>query len=177
MTNIKQICAQLIELWDADCDINMEINELRAALAEPEPQRCYLYNPVQIAECGGPCQQGPEHCDCGELCVTEPASEPPTDGEVVELVAWLLEGGEDAAANGWDHQARQFARAAELLQLQHPQPDFAPCLPATDFRALCAELLSALENEGYAHWVVIPDEDELCLRARAVLNRYGNPTP
>ena len=39
----------------------------------------------------------------------------------------------------------------------------------TDFRALCAELLSALENEGYAHWVVIPDEDELCLRARAAL--------
>ena len=36
MTDIKQICARLIELWDADCDINIEINELRAALAEPE---------------------------------------------------------------------------------------------------------------------------------------------
>jgi hypothetical protein len=39
----------------------------------------------------------------------------------------------------------------------------------TDFRALCAELLAALENEGYAHWVHTPDEDELCLRARAEL--------
>ena len=39
----------------------------------------------------------------------------------------------------------------------------------TDFRALCAELLSALENEGYAHWVHTPDEDELCLCARAAL--------
>lgn len=39
----------------------------------------------------------------------------------------------------------------------------------TDFRALCAELLQALETEGYAHWVVTPDEDELCLRARAAL--------
>ena len=38
MTDIKQICARLIELWDADCDINVEINELRAALAEPEPE-------------------------------------------------------------------------------------------------------------------------------------------
>ena len=37
MTDIKQICARLIELWDADCDINVEINELRAALAESEP--------------------------------------------------------------------------------------------------------------------------------------------
>ena len=38
-----------------------------------------------------------------------------------------------------------------------------------DFRALCAELLSALESEGYAHWVDGPDEDDLCLRARAAL--------
>lgn len=40
----------------------------------------------------------------------------------------------------------------------------------TDFRALCAELLAALENEGYAHWSTAPDEDELCLRARAALD-------
>ena len=39
----------------------------------------------------------------------------------------------------------------------------------TDFRALCTELLSALESEGYAHWVDGPDEDDLCLRARAAL--------
>lgn len=39
----------------------------------------------------------------------------------------------------------------------------------TDFRALCAELLQALETEGYAHWTISPDEDELCLRARAAL--------
>jgi hypothetical protein len=26
-----------------------------------------------------------------------------------------------------------------------------------------------LENEGYAHWIVPPDRDELCLRARAAL--------
>lgn len=40
----------------------------------------------------------------------------------------------------------------------------------TDFRALCVELLDALETEGYAHWVVPPNKDELCLRARAALD-------
>jgi hypothetical protein len=39
----------------------------------------------------------------------------------------------------------------------------------TDFRALCAELLSALETEGYAHWALDPDEDPLVKRARAAL--------
>jgi hypothetical protein len=38
-----------------------------------------------------------------------------------------------------------------------------------DYRAMCAELLAALESEGYAHWSIPPDEDELCLRARALL--------
>jgi len=38
-----------------------------------------------------------------------------------------------------------------------------------DYRALCAELLRALENEGYAHWVITPDGDPLCQRARAAL--------
>jgi len=27
----------------------------------------YCYSPVTVAECGGPCEQGPERCDCGEL--------------------------------------------------------------------------------------------------------------
>lgn len=49
-------------------------------------------------------------------------AQPSPEGELMELVAWLLDGGEDAAANGWDYQARQFGRAAELLQRQHPQP-------------------------------------------------------
>ena len=40
----------------------------------------------------------------------------------------------------------------------------------TDYRSLCEELLSALENEGYAHWVVPPNKDELCLRSRAALD-------
>ena len=38
-----------------------------------------------------------------------------------------------------------------------------------DFRALCAELLAALETEGYTHWTINPGEDPLCERARAAL--------
>jgi nucleoside-specific outer membrane channel protein Tsx len=38
-----------------------------------------------------------------------------------------------------------------------------------DFRALCAELLLALETEGYTHWTINPDEDPLCERARTAL--------
>ena len=38
-----------------------------------------------------------------------------------------------------------------------------------NFRALSAELLSALETEGYTHWTINPGEDPLCERARAAL--------
>ena len=49
---------------------------------------------------------------------------------------------------------------------------------STDFRALCAELLGALENEGHAHWPGGPDGDPLIEQARAVLARYGHqPAP
>ena len=37
------------------------------------------------------------------------------------------------------------------------------------YKQLCIELLAALENEGWTHWETSPDEDSLCLRARAVL--------
>ena len=45
------------------------------------------------------------------------------------------------------------------------------------YRALCAELLAALESEGYAHWSTTPDEDELCLRARALLDQQDPEGP
>jgi hypothetical protein len=40
---------------------------------------------------------------------------------------------------------------------------------APDFRALCAELLSALEAEGYEEWSIDPEDHPLCERARAAL--------
>jgi hypothetical protein len=88
MTDFKQLCAELVDdlemadwPWKLKESFRADIQRARAALAEPEPQRRYIYSPVQIAECGGPCEQGPEHCDCGELWVTEPE---PTDRELEE---------------------------------------------------------------------------------------------
>jgi hypothetical protein len=92
----KQLCAELVELGSSPARSVSELAErmsqvmdladrARAALAEPEPQRRCIYNPVQIAECGGPCEQGPEHCDCGELWVTEPEPKEPTSRQLMML--------------------------------------------------------------------------------------------
>lgn len=56
-----------------------------------KPKCRYIYSPVQIAECGGPCEQGPEHCDCGELWITAPEPEGPTDEDLVETVRQSME--------------------------------------------------------------------------------------
>jgi hypothetical protein len=40
MADIKQICINLIELWEEDFDIGEEINELRVILAQPENPEC-----------------------------------------------------------------------------------------------------------------------------------------
>lgn len=69
MTNIKRICARLIELWDADCDIDIEINELRSLLADAE---------LQV----GVTLVIPEMTDTIERAIEQRKPEPPTDEEV-----------------------------------------------------------------------------------------------
>jgi hypothetical protein len=72
------------ETYLLDLDEHPLVVRARAALAEQpvgQSRRCF-YNPVQIAECGGPCEQiGPEACDCGALWVGRDAEQPvaPTD--------------------------------------------------------------------------------------------------
>jgi len=101
MANYKQLCAELLRAMDEieECEAvdwslvktqplkmaNQSMAEARAALAESEPQHRCIYSPVQIAECGGPCEQGPEHCDCGELWVTEPELKEPTSRQLMML--------------------------------------------------------------------------------------------
>ena len=84
-----------------------------------EPKRRYIYSPVQIAECGGPCQQGPEHCDCGELWVTEPEPEGPTDEEL-DLLAdcHMITDGETGAVS-LEHL--DYARAVLKRWGNHPE--------------------------------------------------------
>jgi hypothetical protein len=82
-----------------------------------EPKCRYIYSPVQIAECGGPCQQGPEHCDCGELWVTETKPEAPTDEELSDLWSWSA--GQDQGS--WPTQQHCFARAVLARWGNHPE--------------------------------------------------------
>jgi hypothetical protein len=77
-----------------------------------EPKRRYLYSPVQIAECGGPCQQGPEHCDCGELWVTEP--EGLEDEELILTYAFAVAEAVDAMCKPLKPEDYKYAQLAGL---------------------------------------------------------------
>jgi hypothetical protein len=49
-----------------------------------------IYNPATIAECGGPCEQGPEYCDCGTLrinCPDASVDDHPLTDEMCEVIA------------------------------------------------------------------------------------------
>lgn len=141
------------------------IEEHYATLAKPEPKRRCIYNSVQIAECGGPCEQGPEHCDCGELWATEPEPEGPPSGEVAELVAWLRElGAKKGGCFNVSTFCANLTRAAELLeQLSPPQPiPVSERLPNND---LCW-WFTPEGDEEYGWWILEP----------AGMNRHLQPT-
>jgi hypothetical protein len=96
MTNIRALCAELVETLEGRRFNYVGIlDRARAALAEQpvgQSRRC-IYNPVQIAECGGPCEQiGPEACDCGALWVDQDTEQPvgPTDEDLNDTywTAW-----------------------------------------------------------------------------------------
>lgn len=127
MTDFKQLCAELLAAleeeasnWNLAPECHPLVVRAQAALAEPEPQRRCIYSPVQIAECGGPCQQGPEHCDCGELWVTEP--EDPTDEEIMELMPQQMRDDLAAAAralSGFDLDNTKAASFFRIILNRH----------------------------------------------------------
>jgi hypothetical protein len=116
-TDFRALCAELAEnleryqCWYIE-DNGYGIDTLEAllrradaALSQPEPRGpklIYRYSPVTIADCGGPCEQGPEYCDCGEI-KGEPWSQGPTDEELDELWAEIDGGG---AIWAWQDFAR-----------------------------------------------------------------------
>ena len=141
--DFRALCAELLLAlegegythWTHSPDEDDLVLRARAALAEPKPPCRYIYNPAQIAECGGPCEQGPKHCDCGELWLAEPepaapegrepasvTERPPADGEVAELVEWLYEQLHVCLQAPWTPGIKHFGRAAQLLQRQYPRP-------------------------------------------------------
>ena len=76
------------------------------------------------------------HCELSDLMLAvlarwgrpaTPSSEPPADGEVAELVAWLrLESEDWRQANPGGHQGARLARAAELLERTATPPPEPP---------------------------------------------------
>ena len=106
--------------------VQSAIARARAALTEPQPEPPTDEKLLQIFDAACLSEGGTTdeiHLrGLRAVLARRPAPEPPAEGEVEELAAWLLEGGEDAAANGWDRQARHFGRAAELLQRLQPGP-------------------------------------------------------
>ena len=56
-----------------------------------------------------------------------------------------------------------------LASLQRNSISRGNTMTQPNFRALCVELLAALETEGYTHWTINPGEDPLVKRARAEL--------
>jgi ubiquitin-protein ligase len=60
--DLRTLCEEAIQLWDADCDMEGVLSEMRDALAKSTPQEptdkeiCECYRQAYFAE---PCRQGP----------------------------------------------------------------------------------------------------------------------
>jgi hypothetical protein len=111
----------------------------------------YRYSPVTIAECGGPCEQGPQYCDCGQI-KGEPQPEPqgPSDEELMALAVAVFE---DPFSTDKD-----YARAV-LARWGRPAIEPVPVKPAVEEAAKHAvesclsqreEVLAAfISNHGF----------------------------
>lgn len=101
-----------------------------------KPKCRYIYNPVQIAECGGPCEQGPEHCDCGELWVTETGG--PADEELILTYAFAVAEAVNAMCKPLKPEDYKYAQLAGLRAVlarwgNHPEsPDSSTLQPVPD---------------------------------------------
>ena len=143
-----------------------------------KPKCRYIYNPVQIAECGGPCEQGPEHCDCGELWVTEPGA--PTDEELILTYAFAVAEAVNAMCKPLKPEDYKYAQLAGLRAIlarwgNHPgSPDSSTPQPVTVSERLPGDELC---------WWYEPDEDDgyggmwTLLRIRGGTARYSHWLP
>jgi hypothetical protein len=112
------------------------IDRTNTALAQPEPQGpkpIYRYSPVTIAECGGPCAQGPEYCDCGQI-KGEPELQRPDRNELGDAIrrAWLKHG-----QDSWCSIADDVL--AELPGLARPEPQGSATLNWSEERQPCEQ--------------------------------------
>jgi hypothetical protein len=97
--DFRALGAKIVELWDANCDIDVEINELRELLATPlgPPKNCWLDDEDDL--CPSPCvfddpSEVISNCifaetvkcktDCKYYRAATPPPKPPTDEEIEE---------------------------------------------------------------------------------------------
>ena len=110
------------------------------------------------------------------LCA--PTPQPPADGEVAELVAWLQDRADSTSIAANANRAR---RIADLLQHQHPQPA-AEGPTDEELLRIAASAIEPYEISGIAPGEYEPDTEcavevygsELIAFARAVLAKWGH---
>lgn len=150
MAKIKTLCARLIELWDADCDIDQEINQLRDAIATPQPAT-------------------------EDSSVVQPA-----DGEVAKLVAWLRLTADEQPHTSGQGCIRLTRAASLLERLSPPQPVPEGVeltdKEIEEWADASAEVpLEALDPD-VGGWQRCFNSKEFCQMVRAALARFGNAT-
>jgi len=179
MTDFHALCAELVDALDqcqrlcGDQPESFLVWKARAALVQPEPQGLkliYRYNPATIAECGGPCEQGPQYCDCGQI-KGEPEPQEVTDEELLGIedleAAWNAQAD---AFNSWDELGIDeivcWAQQQALARWGRPaKPE--PQVPTDE--EIC-DLWSWAAGQDQGSW---PTQQH-CF-ARAVLARWGRP--
>jgi hypothetical protein len=109
-TDWRALYAIAIELWDADCDMESVVEQMRTALAQPEPRRVSRASNEEVvqlcawlrANSSGVYRPAARAADLLEQ-LTQPEPQGPTNAQIDELAAEYLDG--DRAS------VRDFARA------------------------------------------------------------------
>jgi hypothetical protein len=132
---IRKHCAKILQLWDADCDLDSAMEHLRRLIAKPEPAGEVSDGPPVPISAHDLAIQWNQQADPSEQWDTlEPyeqlawaqtraialdrsrAPVQPADGEVAELAQWLRKHYEYALELGRPDWAEKSARSADLLQ-------------------------------------------------------------
>lgn len=183
---LRDMCAELLAIIPASGTGNpnsLVVARARTLLGTADQTRRYIYNPVQIAECGGPCEQGPEHCDCGALWDDgnpAPQPEPPLPISAHDLAArWNQQANADDQWESLDLYeqlawAQSRAIAADRARRAQPDTAFTRSVPEDSITILTSTLeqvLGALEAgleaaEGEHSDAVIRDWERRPLRVK-----------
>jgi hypothetical protein len=81
----------------------------------------YPHSPTTIAECGGPCEQGPEHCDCGQIKPVLATNPSPAKPFVSDKDLWEIKGKarsiDGEVRPSWEYATEHFDESFLLAQI------------------------------------------------------------